>query len=200
MRDNTVSTLDGSTFLVSNPNGDIDASPDQPEGLFFKDTRHLSKWTLTLNGIALDVLSTDTIEYYYAQHFCIPPTGTIYRNPVVSVVRRRFVGSGNQLVTEPAEIDRIIGGIPRRLGVHCFSKQAAVIGRVGIKDIMVHRLTIQVSPAVSFAPPIRPITLNSDSIRHGRIRAASGTRIPTSLFFVRRKSHTTRLHARRQVE
>ena len=94
MSDNTVSTLDGSTFLVSNPNGDIDARPDQPEGLFFKDTRHLSKWLLTINGIALDVLSTDAIEYYYAQHFCVPPTGTIYKNPTLSVVRRRFVGNG----------------------------------------------------------------------------------------------------------
>src|SRR5215510_8297937 len=61
MSDNTIKTLDGSTFLVSTPNGDIDARPDQPEGLFFKDTRHLSKWTLSLNGLALDVLSTDTI-------------------------------------------------------------------------------------------------------------------------------------------
>jgi glycogen debranching enzyme len=94
MSDNTISTLDGSTFLVSNRNGDIDARPDQPEGLFFKDTRHLSKWTLTINGIALDVLSTDSIEYYYAQHFCIPPTGTIYKNPTLSLVRRRFVGNG----------------------------------------------------------------------------------------------------------
>jgi len=94
MSDNTISTLDGSTFLVSNPNGDIDARPDQPEGLFFEDTRHLSKWTLTINGIALDVLSTDSIEYYYAQHFCVPPTGTIYKNPTLSLVRRRFVGNG----------------------------------------------------------------------------------------------------------
>ena len=81
MSGNSISILDGSTFLVSSPNGDIDAKPDQPEGLFFEDMRHLSKWKLTLNGITLDVLSTDSIEYYYAQHFCIPPTGTIYKNP-----------------------------------------------------------------------------------------------------------------------
>ena len=47
-----------------------------------------------INGIALEVLSTDAIEYYYAQHFCVPPTGTIYKNPTLSVVRRRFVGNG----------------------------------------------------------------------------------------------------------
>ena len=94
MSDNTISILDGSTFLVASPNGDIDAGPSQAQGLFYKDMRHLSKWKLTIGGIPLDVLSTDTVEYYYAQHFCVPPTGTIYKNPTISVVRRRFVGDG----------------------------------------------------------------------------------------------------------
>jgi glycogen debranching enzyme len=94
MSDNSISILDGSTFLVSLPNGDIDAGHDQPHGLFFKDMRHLSKWKLVLNNGPLDVLSTDTVEYYFSQHFCVPPTGTIYKNPTVSVVRRRFVGDG----------------------------------------------------------------------------------------------------------
>jgi glycogen debranching enzyme len=94
MSDNNISILDGSTFLVSSPNGDIDAKPDQPQGLFYRDMRHLSKWLLTIQGIALEVLSTDAIEYYYAQHFCVPPTGTIYKNPTLSVVRRRCVADG----------------------------------------------------------------------------------------------------------
>lgn len=94
MSDNSISILDGSTFLVCSPNGDIDARRDQPHGFFYEDMRHLSKWKLTIKGITLDVLSTDAIEYYYAQHFCIPPTGTIYKNPTISIVRRRFVGDG----------------------------------------------------------------------------------------------------------
>src|SRR5438874_10087720 len=94
MPDNTISILDGSTFLVSSPNGDIDARPDQAQGLFYKDMRHLSKWKLSVDGKPLDVLSTDVTEYYYAQHFCIPPTGTIYKNPTISIIRRRFVGDG----------------------------------------------------------------------------------------------------------
>lgn len=84
MSDNTISILDGSTFLVASPNGDIEAGPDAPDGLFYQDTRHLSKWKLTVKGISLDVLSTDALEYYYAQHFCVPPTGTIYKNPSLS--------------------------------------------------------------------------------------------------------------------
>lgn len=94
MSEQNVSILDGSTFLVSSANGDIDAGPDQPHGFFYKDTRHLSKWKLTIQGIPLDVLSTDVIEYYYSQHFCVPPTGTIYKNPTVSIVRRRSLGDG----------------------------------------------------------------------------------------------------------
>jgi len=89
-----VSILDGSTFLVSQQNGDVNAGPTQPDGLFYKDTRHLSTWKLVVNNVELEVLSTDTVEYYYAQFFCVPPTGTIYKNPVVSVVRRRLVGEG----------------------------------------------------------------------------------------------------------
>ena len=108
----TISILDGSTFLVSGTNGDINAGPDQPHGLFFKDTRHLSRWNLTLNGSKLSVLSTDAVEYYHAQFFCVRPTGTIYKNPTISVGRRRFVGDGfvEDIVvanhgTEPEEIN-----------------------------------------------------------------------------------------------
>ncbi len=90
----TISILDGSTFLVSGKNGDIEAGPDQPHGLFFKDTRHLSRWNLTFNNAKLSVLSTDAVEYYHAQFFCVRPTGTIYKNPTISVGRRRFVGDG----------------------------------------------------------------------------------------------------------
>ena len=92
---NNVSILDGSTFLVSGPNGDIDASPAQPQGLFFKDMRHLSKWQLTIKGIPLDVLSTDSLEYYYAQHFCVPPTGTIYKNPTLSIIALAWRSADN---------------------------------------------------------------------------------------------------------
>ena len=40
----TISILDGSTFVVSDRRGDIDAGPDQPHGLFYKDTRFISRW------------------------------------------------------------------------------------------------------------------------------------------------------------
>jgi glycogen debranching enzyme len=98
MPEPTVAILDGSTFVVSDRRGDIDARPDQAHGFFFQDTRHLSRWLLTVNGIVPDVLSTDALEYYFAQFFLAPPTGTIYENPYVSVIRRRWIGA--ELVEE----------------------------------------------------------------------------------------------------
>jgi hypothetical protein len=59
MATETISILDGSTFLVCDLRGDVDASPDQAQGFFYRDTRFLSRWMLTANGSTLDVLSTD---------------------------------------------------------------------------------------------------------------------------------------------
>jgi glycogen debranching enzyme len=94
MTGETISILDGSTFVVSDRRGDIDAGPDQPHGFFFADTRFLSKWRLTMGGRDLKVLSTDDVEYFAAQFFLYPPTGTIYKNPELSVIRKRYVGDG----------------------------------------------------------------------------------------------------------
>jgi glycogen debranching enzyme len=94
MAKDTISILDGSTFLVSDLRGDIEASPDQPHGFFFRDTRFLSRWTLTANGSPLDVLSTDENQYFTAQFFLVPPTGSVNENPTVSVIRKRSIGDG----------------------------------------------------------------------------------------------------------
>ena len=59
-----VRILDGNTFVVSDPRGDIEASMTDPTGLFSFDTRFLSKWLLTLNGERLSVLSTDDVRYF----------------------------------------------------------------------------------------------------------------------------------------
>ena len=90
----TVSSLQGSTFIVSDRSGDVDASPSDPQGLFFHDTRFLSKWKLTLDGESLSPLSTDDIHYSFAQFFLVRGTGTVYTDSSVSVLRQRFVGDG----------------------------------------------------------------------------------------------------------
>jgi glycogen debranching enzyme len=94
MAKDTISILDGSTFLVSDLRGDIDAAPDQPHGFFFRDTRFLSRWQLTANGAPLNVLSTDETQYFASKHFLVPPTGTVNDNPTVSIHRNRTIGDG----------------------------------------------------------------------------------------------------------
>jgi glycogen debranching enzyme len=48
----------GDSFAVYDHNGDILSGPGSPEGLFFKDTRHLSHLYLTLNGARPMLLSS----------------------------------------------------------------------------------------------------------------------------------------------
>jgi glycogen debranching enzyme len=90
----TISILDGSTFVVSDTHGDIEAGPDQVQGLFYRDTRFLSRWILTVEGRRPDVLSVENGKYFEAQFFLYPPTGTIYENPYLSIIRKRKVGDG----------------------------------------------------------------------------------------------------------
>src|SRR6266542_1777036 len=85
----TGSILDGSTCLVSDRRGDVDASPAEAHGFFFRDTRFLSRWRLTADGRSLDVLSTDETAYFHAQFFLVP-----HGTRTVSVIRKRVIGDG----------------------------------------------------------------------------------------------------------
>jgi glycogen debranching enzyme len=90
----TVSILEGNTFVVSDRRGDVDASPTSTHGLFHFDTRFLSRWILTVDGKRPNVLSIDDVNYFIAQFFLVPGTGTIYVDSPLSIVRRRKVGGG----------------------------------------------------------------------------------------------------------
>jgi glycogen debranching enzyme len=91
---NTIAILEGNAFVVSDLAGNIDASPSEPVGLFAWDTRFLSKWILTIDGKVPNVLSTDDLQYYSAQFFLVPGTGTIYVDADLSIMRRRDAGNG----------------------------------------------------------------------------------------------------------
>jgi glycogen debranching enzyme len=94
MSTDTVSILEGNTFVVSDRRGDMAASPTDTQGLFHADTRFLSKWILTINGHRMNALSTDDLDYFAAQFFLVPGTGTVYVDSPMSVARRRMVGGG----------------------------------------------------------------------------------------------------------
>jgi glycogen debranching enzyme len=89
-----VSILEGNTFVVSDERGDIDAAPTETKGLFAGDTRFLSRWLLTVDGTRPNVLSTDDLQYFSAQFFLVPGTGTVYVDADLSIIRTRAVGHG----------------------------------------------------------------------------------------------------------
>ncbi len=94
MKSDQVSVLEGNTFVVSRRNGDVDAGPGEPHGLFHRDTRHLSRWLLTVDGKSLDALSTDDTKSFSARFFLVPGTGSEYTDATLSVIRHRVVGDG----------------------------------------------------------------------------------------------------------
>ena len=71
----SVSILNGNTFVVSDAVGDIESSPTDPTGLFSYDTRFLSRWVLTVDGERLTSLSTDALQYFEARFFLVPGVG-----------------------------------------------------------------------------------------------------------------------------
>jgi hypothetical protein len=94
MNSDTVSILEGNTFVVGRRNGDVDAGPGEPHGLFHRDTRHLSRWLLTIDDQSLGPLSTDDTKSFSANFFLVPGTGSEYTDATLSVIRRRVVGDG----------------------------------------------------------------------------------------------------------
>ncbi|HXU61695.1 MAG TPA: glycogen debranching N-terminal domain-containing protein, partial [Polyangia bacterium] len=102
----TVNILDGNTFVVSDRRGDLDATPAETHGLFLNDTRFLSRWVLTINGIRPTLLSVDDQAYYRVQFFLALATGTVYVDSHLSVVRRRAIGDGFQEEIEIVNHDK----------------------------------------------------------------------------------------------
>src|SRR6202171_3817029 len=94
MAEKTVSILEGNTFVVSDLAGNIEATPVDTHGLFAWDTRFLSRWVLTIDGQPLQTLSRDDLDYFSAQFFLVPGTGTVYIDADLSVMRKRSAGNG----------------------------------------------------------------------------------------------------------
>jgi glycogen debranching enzyme len=80
--------LDGSTFFVSQENGDVEAN--QPEGFFFKDVRHLSEWRLLVDGEPLNPLTSRAVDYFSGRVVAAPEG----KDPPLTVERDRFVTEG----------------------------------------------------------------------------------------------------------
>ncbi len=85
--------LDGSTFFLSDDNGDV-LPRDQANGFFFADMRHLSSWEVLVDGRPLLVLTSANVDYYSARIFLTLPEARVGVNPPLSVRRDRFVSEG----------------------------------------------------------------------------------------------------------
>ncbi|CAN7171472.1 hypothetical protein LJR219_000266 [Phenylobacterium sp. LjRoot219] len=90
----TISILDGNQFVVSNRQGDLDATPEVNHGFFLNDTRYLSRWVLTINGLRPKLLSVDDTAYSRVQHFLALATGAVYIDSHLTVIRQREIGEG----------------------------------------------------------------------------------------------------------
>lgn len=60
-----VTLVEGSSFCISLQNGDMHS--EHPHGLFVRDTRILSGWSLTISGKSVEPLAAETKEPYRAQ-------------------------------------------------------------------------------------------------------------------------------------
>lgn len=86
-----VTILEGSSFCISAPNGDIPSVG--PLGAFHQDTRILSRWDLTVDGEYLEALSAYSPSHFRAVFVTRVPLATGGDSPLV-VERDRDVGVG----------------------------------------------------------------------------------------------------------
>lgn len=89
---NQLVILDGSTFLVCEPNGDTFGQ--SAEGLFHHDMRHLSLWRLLADGSPLVTLSHDTPRYYISRVFGSPMKDRNGDQSPLIIRRERLISRG----------------------------------------------------------------------------------------------------------
>jgi glycogen debranching enzyme len=87
-----ITLIEGSTFCISEPGGDI--LPDRQQGLFVRDTRMLSRWELTVDGVEPQPLTMHTSEPFAATFLGRMPPKAGRADSTLLVVRRRYVGDG----------------------------------------------------------------------------------------------------------
>ncbi|TWJ22863.1 glycogen debranching enzyme [Micromonospora endolithica] len=106
----------GNTFAIGDAQGDMEADPGEPFGLFSFDTRFLSRWVLTVDGERLGTLSRDDLTHFETRFVLVPGTASHYVDADVSVIRHRSVEDAfsEQLIVlnhaaEPADLTVRIG-------------------------------------------------------------------------------------------
>lgn len=84
--------LDGNSFVVCDRSGDIEPYATFPTGYFSFDTRFLSTWVLTINGMRVSALSAYDLEYFESRFFVVPGEPRPYFDATTTVIRQRTIG------------------------------------------------------------------------------------------------------------
>lgn len=112
-----VTLIEGSTFCVSEPGGDI--RPDRPQGLFVRDTRVLSRWELTIDGLPAQPLTVQSAGPYSAAFIGRMPPRAGRADSTMLVVRRRYVGEGMREERHHPQHLRPVGAVRRHPRRRC---------------------------------------------------------------------------------
>jgi glycogen debranching enzyme len=91
---NTVTLVEGTSFVISAPNGDID--PGGPQGLFYRDTRYLSGWQLRIDDTPVEPLAVVPSDPFAARFLGRVRPREGRADSTLFVVRERLVGDGMQ--------------------------------------------------------------------------------------------------------
>jgi glycogen debranching enzyme len=93
-----ITLLDGTTFCISSPNGDIE--PGGVHGLFVRDTRFCSRFVVLVDGASTQSVSTITGEPFTRTFVSRVRPTVAERDPTLVVCRHRYVGDGMEEILE----------------------------------------------------------------------------------------------------
>jgi glycogen debranching enzyme len=90
--DDTVTLVEGSSFCVSSSSGAIHG--DAPQGVFYRDTRVIASWELTVDGEAVEPLAATTRQPHHATFLGRARPRVEGQESTLVVQRERYVGAG----------------------------------------------------------------------------------------------------------
>ncbi|MBI4318143.1 MAG: amylo-alpha-1,6-glucosidase [Chloroflexi bacterium] len=90
--DNSISVIEGNTFMVSDVLGDV--VPGTHHGLFYSDTRFLSGFTLRLDGALPLAMTSGSLDAAHARFYATNSAGPTLSQGQVTLVRDRYVCGG----------------------------------------------------------------------------------------------------------
>jgi glycogen debranching enzyme len=132
-----VTLVEGVTFCISGSSGDI--RPGAEHGLFFRDTRFISRFELSVDGQPLGALAVHCPSPYAATFTTRRPPRPGTADSTLLVVRRRYVGNGmreditvSNLGREPTGVDMVLSADGDFAGLFEV-KEGRVRGRGGIQ-------------------------------------------------------------------